>query len=194
MGKRNKWDVARLSEYPEWFQKRDDSLELMSKLLLNDEDPKADDMEKLFDSVYVVCTEWETEVHDKPDVPVAGLYGFDTIKDMSDHLIKDWNKESITFVYSTRKKCYYEVETQLLIELKEEEKEEEEEVDQTTGVVCPDCKSTLIGSLPNHKKLGNCYTLPARSVQQREPLPGLQRGAAPAVNEVPPGSMGPRKS
>ncbi len=142
MGKtKNRWDTATLRNFPDWFQKREDSLELIRKVLVKDEDPKVSDIEKIFDSVFVVCASFNEEDDDYKEgvKAVAELRGFDTIKELTEDLSKEWGKEDIEFVYNTRKKVYLNVEVQTLVEEREFETKdgEDEEVVETKATATP---------------------------------------------------------
>ena len=118
---RNKWDTAKLKDFPEWFQKREDSLELIRKILVKDDDPKIQDLEKTFDSVFVVCASFNEEDSDYKEgvKEVAELRGCDTVKELTEEISKEYGKEDIEFVYNTRKKVYLNVEVQAVVEERE---------------------------------------------------------------------------
>jgi hypothetical protein len=190
--KRNHWDTATVSQFPKWFAEREDSLELLLKVLRREDDPKAQDIEKIFDSVFVVLTEFnqENETKGGDEIEVAEFHGFDTIKEMNEELIKEWGKQEIKFIYNTRKKAFFEVEPQLMLGMKEVESEKEEK--DNDMLECPDCGGRFLNDLEPHKKVGNCKQ---RTVFSSAPLPGLSRDTRPASNEAPPGSMGgPKRS
>lgn len=156
-------DVS-LSALPKWFIERENSLDLIGLVYRKDEDIRTDDVEKCFESVFVVCEKFEDEVDDKK-VDVAELKGFDTSAELCDHLAELQGKE-VEFIYNTKKHSYYEYSIEAIIaEMKPEPGTEK-------------------------GKGSDAEPTPAAAAG----LPTVQKGASPGPLEARPGNFGPKRT
>ena len=89
-----------MSKFPKWLLDHEDSYELIGKAFRNAEMPDDADIEKTFDSVFVVVCEYEKEKDDEAKNEVE-FKGFDTGKELLEFLRNDDSK--IHLVYHTRK-------------------------------------------------------------------------------------------
>jgi hypothetical protein len=157
-------DVS-LSSLPKWFIERENSFDLIGLVYRKDEHIRQDDVEKCFESVFVVCEKFEDEVDDKK-VDVAEFKGFDTSAELCDHLAELQGKE-VEFIYNTKKHSYYEYSIEAIIAEMKPEPETEK------GKGSHDTQKT-----------------PAWAAG----LPTVQKGASPGPLETRPGDVGPKRT
>ena len=91
----------KLSKFPKWLLDNEDSYEWVGKAFRNVESPDNADLEKVFDSVFVVVCEYEKD-KDNDDKDEVEFKGFDTGKELLEFLRHEQTK--VHFVYHTRKR------------------------------------------------------------------------------------------
>lgn len=156
-------DVS-LSVLPKWFIERDDSFDLVGLAYRKNEHIRADDVERCFDSVFVICEKFEEEEGDQK-VDMVEFKGFDTSAELCDHLA-DLEGRGVEFIYNTKKHRYYEYSIAAMIEEIKPEPETEK------------------GQGSNEKP-------PAWA---KTGLPVVQKGSSPGPLEARPGEVGPKRT